>query len=225
MRQTFILTFITILFSLTGGCDELREPKDKRTRLLLVTDLGTIRIVLFDETNLHRENIKRLAKEGYYDSQLFHRLIKDFMIQGGDPNSKNAEKGELLGKGGSGYTIPAEINPKYYHRKGALAAARNNDDINPSKASSGSQFYIVQGTVLTKSELEMMVQYNVHSPFTAEEIAVYTTVGGSPHLDGKYTVFGQVESGFDVLDKLMNTPVDSNNRPLTDIRFRIVIQE
>ncbi len=145
------------------------------------------------------------------------------MIQGGDPNSKNADKGELLGQGGPSYTIPAEFNPNYFHKKGALAAARKGDDVNPSKASSGSQFYIVQGNVYSLAQLDMMVTRNMHAPFTDAEKEAYTQIGGSPHLDGSYTVFGEVIEGFEVLDKLMRVPVDAYDRPLTDLKFSIKI--
>lgn len=187
------------------------------------TDYGSITLVLYDDTPLHRENFIKLSQDGFYDGQVFHRLIKNFMIQGGDPNSKNAARGELLGQGGPGYTIPAEINPKYFHKKGALAAARKGDNVNPAKESSGSQFYIIQGTVLTKAQLDLMVERNMHKRFTEEETEIYTTLGGSPHLDGAYTVFGEVIEGMDVLEKLMNMPVDAYDRPLTDIRYSIKI--
>jgi cyclophilin family peptidyl-prolyl cis-trans isomerase len=195
------------------------------TKLVLTTDSGDIHLILYPETKLHRDNFVKLVKEGFYDSLLFHRLIKDFMIQGGDPNSRNSERGELLGQGGTGSTIPAEIFHQYYHKKGALAAARKGDQVNPNKESNGSQFYIVQGRVFTDAELDDMVWANVHAPFSPEQREIYKTLGGSPHLDGNYTVFGEVESGLDVLDKLMNIPVDAYDRPLTDIRFSIRIEE
>ncbi len=215
-----IITFF-VLFS--GIINAQNSINDSRTNILITTDSGNIRIVLYNETKFHRDNFIKLIKEGYFDGQCFHRLIKNFMIQGGDPNSKNAEKGELLGQGGPGYSIPAEIVPQYFHKKGALAAARKGDEVNPSKSSSGSQFYIIQGTLFTKAQLDLMVQRKMHAPFTAKEIEAYTTLGGSPHLDGGYTVFGEITEGFDVFDKLMKAPVDAYDRPLTDIKFRIKI--
>lgn len=193
------------------------------TKIQVITDSGVISLILYDDTPLHKENFIKLIKEGYFDGQLFHRLIKGFMIQAGDPNSKNAEKGELLGQGGPGYTIPAEIRSEHFHKKGALAAARRGDDVNPLKASSGSQFYIVQGNRFTKAQLDLMVERKMHGPFTREQIEAYTTIGGSPHLDGNYTVFGEVTDGFDVLDKLLNSPVDAYDRPINDIKFSIKI--
>jgi len=199
------------------------ESGEGITRVRISTDYGEIRIVLYNETKLHRDNFIRLVSSGYYDGQIFHRLIKDFMIQGGDPNSKNAGPGEILGQGGPGYTIPAEIMPKYFHKKGALAAARMGDAVNPARSSSGSQFYIIQGKVFTKAQLDLMEERKLHPVFTAAEIEAYTKLGGSPHLDGAYTVFGEVEYCMDVLEKLMNTPTDSNDRPLQDIRFKMEI--
>lgn len=198
---------------------------DKETTIVAIeTEYGDIKLQLFNETPLHKENFIKLINEGFYEDLLFHRLIKDFMVQGGDPNSKNASPGEMLGQGGPGYTIPAEILPQYFHKKGVLAAARKGDNVNPSKASSGSQFYIVQGKVFTKEELEQFVIQDRHKPFTEEEIAAYTTVGGTPHLDGGYTVFGEVIKGMEVLEQLMNEPTDSYDRPLKDIKFTIKLK-
>ncbi len=185
------------------------------------TTHGDILIKLYEDTPRHRENFLKLISEGYYDGQLFHRVIQNFMIQGGDPNSKNADKGEMLGMGGPEYTIPAEFRENHYHKKGALAAARKGDAVNPEKRSSGSQFYIVQGQVLSKNQLDAFVSMGRHAPFTSEQIEVYTTIGGSPHLDGEYTVFGEVVEGFDVIDRIAAVPVDSYNRPLTDIEYTI----
>ncbi len=224
MIKIFIISLLCIVYT-AGNIIAQSADNNEFTRILISTDSGNIRIVLYEETPLHRENFIKLIKEGYYDGQLFHRLIKNFMIQAGDPHSKVAKSGEVLGQGGPGYTIPAEIIPKYFHKKGALAAARKGDQANPTKASSGSQFYIVQGSVITKAQLDLMVESNKHRPFSEAEIAAYTKIGGSPHLDGGYTVFGEVEEGFEVLEKLMQVPVDSNNRPVTDISFSISILE
>jgi peptidyl-prolyl cis-trans isomerase B (cyclophilin B) len=216
----FAFYFICTVFS---SCQT--GTSDSRVKVIIETDSGKIVLVLYDETPQHKENFIKLIKEGYYDGQLFHRLIKEFMIQGGDPNSKNASTGEMLGQGGPGYTIPAEISELYIHKKGSLGAARKGDKLNPSRASSGSQFYIVQGRVFTNQELEELVLQNIHKPFTANEILTYTTLGGSPHLDGGYTIFGEVTEGLPVLDRLMNTPVDAYDRPVTDIKFTIKIED
>jgi cyclophilin family peptidyl-prolyl cis-trans isomerase len=224
MKKIFIAS-IAVSLLLCGNICCQNERSESRTQVLILTDSGNMKFVLYDETKLHKENFIKLVKDGYFDDQLFHRLIRDFMIQGGDPNSKNAERGELLGQGGPGYTIPAEIDPKYFHKKGALAAARKGDDLNPSKESSGSQFFIVKGSLFTNDQLNFMVSEKMHAPFTVSETEAYTTIGGSPHLDGEYTVFGELIEGFEVLDKLMNVPADAYDRPLNDIRFRIKILE
>lgn len=219
-----ILLLLTLLFfsgQINTNCQNILH--DSLTRVMIETDSGSIIIELFNDTPLHRDNFIKLTEEGYFDGQIFHRLIKNFMIQGGDPASRNASKGELLGQGGPGYTIPAEFRADHFHQKGALAAARKGDDLNPLKASSGSQFYIVEGNVFTRPQLDYMVQKGMHDTFTNEQIAAYTTLGGSPHLDGSYTVFGQVVSGFDVLEKLMNSPVDEYDRPINDIKYSIKV--
>jgi peptidyl-prolyl cis-trans isomerase B (cyclophilin B) len=141
------------------------------------------------------------------------------MIQTGDPNSRTAKSGQMLGDGGPGYTIPAEFNPKYFHKKGGLAAARQGDQVNPLKNSSGSQFYIVQGQTLTDAQLQSLVNSNKHSPFTAEQRKAYTTIGGTPHLDDNYTVFGEVIEGIEVIDDIASADTDHRNRPLTDIKI------
>jgi cyclophilin family peptidyl-prolyl cis-trans isomerase len=187
----------------------------------LITDSGTMVIMLYNRTPLHRDNFIKLVKQHYYDSLLFHRVIHHFMIQGGDPDSKNAKPGEMLGNGGPKYTIPAEFDSTLFHKKGVLAAAREGDDVNPRKASSGSQFYIVQGKVFTDAELDQLA--------TKKKITIpeyrrkfYRTIGGTPHLDMNYTVFGEVISGMEVIDKIASAKTDPNNRPLKDIRMKIV---
>ena len=177
-------------------------------------------IRLYDLTPGHRDNMIKLVKEGFYEGQLFHRVIKDFMIQGGDPHSVNADRGQRLGTGGPGYTIPAEFNELLIHKKGALAAARLGDRMNPDQASSGSQFYIVQGQIYT-IEILNMLQKDRSTPFTQEAIEAYTTLGGTPHLDGAYTVFGEVVEGLDVVDRIASSRTDSNNRPVDDVVYRI----
>jgi peptidyl-prolyl cis-trans isomerase B (cyclophilin B) len=179
-------------------------------------------IKLYNETPLHRDNMIKLIEENFFEGQLFHRVIKDFMIQGGDPQSAGAPAGQPLGQGGPGYTLPAEFNPELFHKKGALAAARQGDQVNPQKASSGSQFYLVQGRVYTPDQMNSFAQSG-RAVFTEESIRAYTTVGGTPHLDGSYTVFGEMVEGLDVLDRIAVTPTDSRNRPLEDVVYSISI--
>jgi len=190
-----------------------------QSMVLLETTEGSIKILLYDETPLHRDNFLKLVKEGYYNGLLFHRCIPNFMIQAGDPDSRNADANKSLGTGGPSYKIPAEIMPKYYHKKGAVAAARQGDAVNPEKMSSGSQFYIVQGTKMSHSQLTSMENTNRHTPFNPQQIQDYTTLGGTPHLDNSYTVFGEVTEGLDVLDKIAAQPTGLKNRPLKDIRI------
>ena len=185
------------------------------------TSMGEMVLRLYDRTPVHRDNMIKLIRDGYYDGQLFHRVINDFMIQGGDPHSVDAEKGQHLGSGGPGYTLPPEIQEGLIHKKGALAAARKGDQVNPERRSSGSQFYIVQGRVFTRDELHLMVQRNMHAPFTAEAEKIYTTMGGTPHLDGAYTVFGEVVEGLDVLDSIARVETDAYDRPLEDVVYSI----
>lgn len=203
------------------------QPKgtDKRPRVEIRTELGTMIVELYNETPQHRDNFLKLVKEHAYDSLLWHRVIPQFMIQGGDPNSKRAKPGEPLGMGGPGYTVPAEFNKAFIHQKGALSAARQGDQVNPLKASSGSQFYVVQGKTWQAAELEGMVkQKQAMAPgkdysYTPEQIATYTTVGGTPHLDGEYTVFGRVVEGLDVIDKIAAVPTAPGDRPLQDVHM------
>ena len=189
------------------------------------TNYGDIVVRLYDETPEHRDNFLKLAREGYYDSTLFHRVIKDFMIQGGDPASKNAPAGVLLGEGDLGYTVEAELMPDvHFHRRGVLAAAREGDDVNPSKASSAIQFYIVWGKVYTAGQLAAYKDFYERRTgrelvITPEREAAYTTIGGTPHLDGEYTVFGEVVSGLDAVERIQSVPCDDNDRPLQDVRI------
>ncbi len=241
----------------------------KMTKVELETSLGNIVVELYNETPQHRDNFIKLVKEGYYDGVLFHRVIKDFMIQTGDGNSKDAGPDTMLGDGDPGYTIEAEfVYPKYFHKRGALAAARTGDQVNPERRSSGSQFYIVTGKIYSSEDLEKMtkrlsdgkkqeifrrlimenqntikeLQANqdmagidelqkrlieqteaeaAQTPFkmTDEQIDAYTSIGGTPHLDGQYTVFGEVVSGMDVVDKIQNTTTGRLDRPTVDIRI------
>ena len=191
------------------------------TRVKITTDSGVIVIRLYDKTPKHRDNFIKLANEHFFDSLLFHRVINSFMIQGGDPSSKNAAPGVPLGSGDVGYTIPAEFDTSLFHKKGALAAARTN---NPEKASSGCQFYIVQGKVYTDADLNML-ELQMGFKFSPAKRNLYKTVGGVPFLDMNYTVFGEVESGLEVIDKIASVPTNGQpyDRPLGDVRMYIEV--
>ena len=189
--------------------------------VLISTDYGDMKVKLYNETPLHRDNFVKLVKDGFYDGLLFHRVINHFMIQGGDPNSKDAPEGQMLGDGNLGYTIPAEFVNGLYHKKGALAAARTN---NPQKASSSCQFYIVQGNIWDDNGLQMIEQH-YGKTFSPQQRESYKTVGGTPHLDNDYTVFGEVVEGLEVIDKIAAVLCDSNNRPKKDVKMRISIIE
>lgn len=199
--------------------------RPKTYKVVLQTTMGDIELVLFNDTPQHRDNFIKLVREGYYDGLLFHRVIKDFMIQSGDPDSRHARPGQLLGEGGPDYTIPIEIDlPYHYHYRGALAAAREADEDNPTRASSGSQFYIVWGKKQTTAELEKARNYvydmtSGAADFSQEMEQVYRTEGGAPHLDGQYTVFGRVKAGLKVVKAIQAVQTDANDRPLEDIRI------
>lgn len=237
-------------------------------KVKLTTSMGDITVILYNETPKHRDNFLKLCREGFYDGTLFHRVIKDFMIQGGDPNSRNAAVDSQLGMGDPGYTIEAEILPQFYHKRGALAAARTGDEVNPERRSSGSQFYIVTGRVYNAAEVASMerrlaenakqgywnklcydhrteiqqaqqagdttalnalqqrliTQLENHFAaepfsFTTEQRQLYTSVGGAPHLDGQYTVFGEVIEGLDVVDKIQRVATGAADRPTTDVKI------
>lgn len=239
----------------------------KEEIVIIKTTLGNIELKLYNETPKHRDNFLKLIHDSVYNDLLFHRVIKDFMIQGGDPDSKNAKPGQLLGEGGLPYTIPAEFNPSIIHKRGVLAAAREGDDVNPSKASSSTQFYIVTGKKFTEQQLNTLIQRKTQNLFnelcnhyfkeemlttkdtsqtvitelktkvtakakeyitehpityTQEQRNIYETIGGTPHLDGNYTVFGEVIKGMEIVDKISNLQTDSNDRPLEDVRFKII---
>ncbi len=245
-------------------------------KVLIKTTEGDIVVRLYDETPRHRDNFIKLAKEGYFDGTLFHRVIKDFMIQGGDPDSKGAPKGKMLGTGGPDYTIPAEfVYPKLFHKRGALSAARTGDEVNPERESSGSQFYIVWGKTYKNAELKQMEKQmamqqeqtvfnalakehhdeimdlrrsrnrqglmelqdklvdetkakckEMGTPkFTEEQMEAYTTVGGTPFLDNQYTVFGEVEEGLDVVERIQNCETMRGDRPKEDISMTIEMVE
>jgi peptidyl-prolyl cis-trans isomerase B (cyclophilin B) len=200
------------------------EDEKPEQLVKISTAYGDMVIKLYNGTPLHRDNFIKLVKAHYYDSLLFHRVIKDFMIQGGDPDSKNAAPGQMLGNGGPGYTIPAEFRKEYFHKKGVLAAAREGDNVNPEKASSGSQFYIVQGRKWTNNELNSMEQQR-HHLIPWEQKEVYMKTGGTPFLDGAYTVFGEVITGLNVIDSIAALPGDRMNRPLKDVMMKITLIE
>lgn len=270
MKRNFIL-LLTILACTLAGCKPGQKKDgnmENETKLKIETSAGDIVVKLYNETPRHRDNFIKLAQDGTYKGTLFHRVIKDFMIQAGDPESKEAPQGKMLGAGDVGYTIPAEfVYPKYFHKKGALSAARQGDNVNPEKASSGCQFYIVTGKVYSDSTLldmerqmnqlrlnnafQALVQKNMKTiyklrkdgnqdglldlqdsliaqaeaqvdkeepfRFTPEQVQAYTTVGGTPHLDGEYTVFGEVLEGMDVVDKIQQVKTDRNDRPEKDV--------
>jgi cyclophilin family peptidyl-prolyl cis-trans isomerase len=211
MNKSIVLLLI---LGLLASCKE----EEKSMKVLLETSEGNIVLQLYDDTPQHSENFLKLVKKGYYDSIIFHRVIANFMIQAGDPNSKNPTPDRNYGSGGPEYKIPAEILPNHHHKKGALAAARTN---NPAKESSGSQFYIVQGKVFDTEDLNDMEESKKSVKpafkFSDEAVKNYTTVGGTPHLDGEYTVFGEVIEGLDVVDKIAVTQTRPGDRPVKDI--------
>ncbi len=268
-----ILIILTILFCGLTACKPGQKKggdMDNETLVKIETTLGDIKVKLYNETPQHRDNFIKLAKDGVYEGTLFHRVIKDFMIQAGDPDSKNAPKGKMLGAGDVGYTIPSEfVYPKYFHKKGALSAARQGDNVNPKKESSGCQFYIVTGKVFNDSTLlslerqmnenKVNVIFNTLAQkhmkeiykmrkandenglydlqeklfaqaeeqasklpdfhYTPEQVEAYTTVGGTPHLDGEYTVFGEVIEGMDIVDKIQQVKTDRSDRPEEDVKI------
>lgn len=194
--------------------------QEAETLIVIDTDKGKIKVKLYNDTPLHRDNFIKHVKENRYDGLLFHRVIKQFMIQGGDINSKDAPIDKHLGDGDLGYTIPAEIvYPKHFHKRGALCAARNNDDVNPEKASSATQFYIVTGKFFTDMELDK-IEKKEGITFTPEEREAYMLEGGAPHLDRNYTVFGEVVKGMKVVDKIQFEETNADDRPLKNIKIK-----
>ncbi|MBN8577459.1 MAG: peptidylprolyl isomerase [Cytophagales bacterium] len=271
MKKFFAFIASLILLTLTN-CSSQTDYV-----VTIKTQYGNMVAILYDETPKHKANFIKLAEQGFYNDLLFHRVIQNFMIQGGDPDSKNAAPGQPLGMGGPGYTVEAEFNPKFFHEKGALSAARLGDGQNPAKASSGSQFYIVQGTVVTPANidglridqvkmnaafqkfvqdpanqvvidslnqiymtgdmdaytrkvyslvprLEKVLGQKIYKEANPDKEKAYTTVGGAPHLDGEYTVFGKVISGLDVLDKIAAAPTE-RERPVEDIRMTVTVEK
>ena len=212
-----------IVASLAAQNDSTIKKKDRKRDVLVQTTMGDIVLRLSDSTPMHRDNFLKLVKVGYYDSILFHRVIKDFMIQAGDPNSKRATAGQPLGNGGPGYTVPAEFRTTLFHRKGVIAAARTGDNVNPQKASSGSQFYITQGKVYTDAGLDSIETFRLNGrkiPVAHRE--VYKSIGGTPQLDQGYTVYGEVVKGMEVIDKIAAVQTSrgqDRDRPLQDVRI------
>ncbi len=216
MKKVFLLLPLFFIATVSfSQKDSTVTKKDRKRNVLLQTSMGDIIIRLSDSTPLHRDNFLKLVKVGFYDSILFHRVIKDFMIQGGDPTSKNAQAGGQLGNGGPRYTIPAEFRNSLFHKKGVIAAARND---NPEKASSGSQFYITQGKIYTDAGLDSLEKGRIGKKIPAEYRAAYKTVGGTPHLDFGYTVYGEVVKGIETVDKIAAVPTN-RDRPVTDVRI------
>jgi peptidyl-prolyl cis-trans isomerase B (cyclophilin B) len=197
----------------------LNEIQAQKTKVLMKTTAGNITMVLYDDTPLHRDNMLALIKKNFYDGLLFHRVIPGFMIQAGDPGSKDAKPGVQLGGGGPGYTVPAEFKANRYHKKGALCAARQGDQANPKRASSGSQFYIVTGKTWSAKDLETMEIQGQHPKFTPDQIKEYTTLGGYPPLDNQYTVFGEVTSGLDIVENISKVARNQSDRPNVDVKI------
>jgi len=222
----WIVAFLSSLIVFSASAqkkDSTIKKKDRKRDVLMQTTMGDIVIRLSDSTPLHRDNFLKLVKVGYFDSVLFHRVIKDFMIQGGDPNSKRAAAGEPLGNGGPGYTVPAEFRKTLFHKKGVIAAARTGDNMNPTKASSGSQFYIAQGKVFTDAGLDSVERFRLNGrKIPAEQREVYKTIGGTPQLDQGYTVYGEVVKGLEVVDKIaavQTSKAQDRDRPLHYVRI------
>ena len=215
--KKIIFAILAIAFVFNLSLMSQTKTDKKVVKFVIHTDLGDMKGILYNETPQHRDNFVKLAKSGFYDGTLFHRVISGFMIQGGDPDSKNAKPGQQLGMGGPGYTVPAEFNTNFTHKKGALAAARMGDQGNPTKASSGSQFYIVQGKKVPAAQLG--------ANYTPEQKTVYETIGGVPFLDTQYTVYGEITEGLDVIDKIAAVQKDGSDRPVKDVKMTIKIVE
>ena len=218
-KISLLFVFLSFLFCVQAQ-KAVQQPKtgEKVYFVKIETTYGDIVVKLYNETPKHRDNFLKLVKEGTYDGLLFHRVINQFMIQGGDPKSRDAKPGQMLGDGELGYTIPAEFVTGLYHKKGALAAARQGDQVNPMKESSACQFYIVQGNKWNADRLKM-VEQRMGKSFTKEQAEVYATLGGTPFLDGDYTVFGEVVEGLEVVDKIAAVPCGPNDRPVEDVKI------
>jgi len=205
---------------LAFACFHAFAAKPKHQYVRISTELGDCIVMLYKETPLHTANFIKLSKDHFYDGTLFHRVIKNFMIQGGDPDSRQAKPGALLGEGDVGYTIPAEFRDSLFHKKGVLAAARDN---NPEKASSGCQFYLVQGKVFTEEQLSSVEEKRLKFRLPEYQREIYKTLGGAPHLDRNYTVFGEVVKGLELVDSVANLLTDPNDRPNKDIHMKITV--
>lgn len=199
---------------------QAQAAKPKHQYVKISTEKGAVVIRLYNETPLHRDNFIKLAKSGFYNGTLFHRVIKGFMIQGGDPKSKNAHPDSLLGNGGLKYTVPAEFRDSLFHKKGVLAAARDN---NPEKASSSSQFYIVQGKVFTDSLLNVTEERRLKFKLPEWQREIYKTLGGAPHLDRNYTVYGEVVKGLEMVDAIADEPTGKADRPTKDVAMTVTV--
>lgn len=223
----FALCLTTICFAQRPASPAVKDStvskKDRKKDVLIQTTMGDITIRLSDSTPLHRDNFLKLVKVGFYDNVLFHRVMKDFMIQAGDPESKTAKAGMPLGNNGPGYTVPAEFRESLFHKKGVIAAARTPDNVNPEKASSGSQFYLAQGKVFTDAGLDSLETFRLQGRKIPEpQRAVYKSIGGVPHLDRNYTVYGEIVKGLEVIDKIAGVEVSKGrdlNRPFVDVRI------
>jgi len=218
-----LISFAQEITSVGGPPNVTLKKKDRKRDVQLITTEGTILLRLYDSTPVHRDNFLRLVKSHFYDSILFHRVIAGFMIQGGDPSSRNAPPGQPLGNGGVRYTIPAEFRQTLFHKRGAVAAARQGDNVNPLKESSGSQFYIVQGKVFTDAGLDSVQTFRLKGRrLPAAHREIYKTLGGAPHLDSNYTIFGEVIQGLETIDSIASVPTSGRqggDRPLKDVRI------
>lgn len=224
-KRLLLLALLLVPFVLTSA----KAKKEKRSIVRIETTMGNIRVALLDEAPNHRDNFLKLAESGHYNGTLFHRVINKFMIQGGDPDSKTAVSGQLLGDGDVDYTLaPEYLLPYYYHLRGALAAARESDDVNPEQLSSGSQFYIVTGKQFGPASLKKVRQQLEEKgiEMTAQMFEDYQQYGGAPHLDGSYTVFGQVIEGMNVVEQIQTVNTDKNDRPIENITvLRMVVEQ
>lgn len=213
--------FFTTLLTICAVSAFAEKPKHRYVKI--VTNKGQCIVMLYNQTPLHRDNFIKLVKEGYFNGVLFHRVINHFMIQGGDPDSKNAKQEVLLEKQEPKRPIPAEFCDSLFHKKGVLAAAREADEVNPNRESSGSQFYLVQGKVFTDDQLDQLEERRLKFKIPEYQRAVYKTLGGTPHLDRNYTVFGEIVEGLDLVAAIASVQTDSNDRPVEDIAMTITL--